>query len=471
MSVAITVLYLLTFVIIALWAVQKIIENKSISLYPMFLLAIDVLYLLIPAILFMFGAYDRQASDLVAVIYTSSNRRRISTYFIVLLCVVIVSLLQELRIKKWSRKTPLLCAPQDPSQVRDITYRVCQKWFWVMWGVGMLFTLVMMLKIGPHGFILYSGSARGEGSLPIESGSLFAYAVNFSRVLIASLVPGILMHEIKPSVKMKCILGVTLVFSLLLLIFNAGKTNFIIFLVPIAVYCISKWCKFKVRYLVLAGVFAGILAIFLVPLLDNLFYLISTGESVGKYRDSWNVINYLVSIARQFAYPYSNMILREQMTALYGYRFFVDYAAVIINLFPAALFGGFEIKTLYHVTTEYYQTMLSHRGGMPNDYLFFSYRQLGVAGVAIIGALTGAAIRALDRLLFLVKDAFSLIRINGAHFFVSFSLASVVFILIEPLSVLTSFPMVVAAVLMMIHLSLRLGRASRVSPCESPEAE
>lgn len=452
----ISVLYLTTFAVIACLSLNRIKKNKSISVYPIFMLAIAVLYLLVPALVFLFGEYDKQNSDLVKIISDSTGMERMGIYFLVLLCIVAISIPQKVKIANSNviRKT---CVATDYSaeRVKLIAYDVCRLWFWILFTVGLGCTLIMIADIGIGGFILYSGSSRGEGALELQSGSLFAYASNFSRWLIASLVPGLLMYEIKKRTGTKLLLLCVFVLSVFLQIFNAGKTNFIIFLLPFFIYWMSRRGSFKMKHII----FAAVAIIALVPFLDNAFYYISTGDNIGNYRESWNFLNYMMSVVRQFTYPYANMLMRVPMTELYGYRYFVDYAAVVVNLIPAALLGGFELDTLYHITTEYWTTILSHKGGMPNDYLFFTYRQLGVAGIVIIGVITGAIIKKLDRVLFEVKDALAVLGINTSHFTASFWLAGVVFILIEPLSVFTSFPIAIFTIIIAFHLRRRLRSA------------
>lgn len=63
----IPVLYLTTFAVIALVCVKRIKNNRGISLYPIFLMTIAVLYLFVPAIVFIFGSYDKQNSDLIRI--------------------------------------------------------------------------------------------------------------------------------------------------------------------------------------------------------------------------------------------------------------------------------------------------------------------------------------------------------------------------------------------------------------------
>ena len=258
---------------------------------------------------------------------------------------------------------------------------------------------------------------------------------------------------------MKALLLFVFALSVLLQIFNAGKTNFIIFLIPVFMYLMSRKGSFKMKYLVLAGM----AMIFLVPVLDNVFYYISSGENIGNYRTTWNLLDYSMSVVRQFAYPYANMVMREPITEIYGYRWFLDYLAIPVNLLPSFLFGGFQLDTLYHLTTEYYTSILSSKGGMPNDFLFFAYRQLGVVGIATIGTITGAIIKKLDKILFEVKDLLSILGINTSHLFTTYWLTSIVFILIEPLSVFTSFPIVIFAVIIVIHLKCRL-KGARILP-------
>ena len=449
----ITALYLITFAAVLLLSIKRIKERESISLYPIFMLGIAGLYLFIPAMVFMFGAYDIVNYDLIQIIKGSTNVERIVIYFYVVLCFAVVSIPQKMKCFNKLFQGQQRSRDKDEAEfVKVNSYNVCKIWFLVLAAIGLLCVLVMMIKIGPLGFIKYSGSARGEGNIQLQSGSLFAYATQYSRFLLAALVPGILMYEIKKQNKMRNILIVIFAFSLLLQIFNAGKTSFIIFLVPFFVYAISRSGVLKMKYLMFVAV--GI--VILIPLLDNVFFFIWSGENIENYRTSWNVMNYMMNLVRLFTYPYANMVMSGTITEIYGYRFFIDYLAIPVNLLPAALFGGFEVNTLYHLTTEYYTTVLSHQGGMPNDFLFFAYRQLGVVGIAVIGSVTGIIIKILDNILFEVKDSLDLLRINLSHYITTFSFASVVFILIEPLSALSSFPNVIFAVMITVHLWCQL---------------
>ena len=451
-----TFLYLITFLIVVVFCLRRIIRNKYISLFPIFTITIAVLYLFVPAMIFLFASYDKQNSDLIAIVHNSSTLDRISIYLLVLLCIAAISIPQKVGV---SQDIPYrrLRKPvnYDVRRIRHIAYNVCKKWFWGLWLIGFVCTLGMIADIGLEGFIIYSGSARGEGDLQLESGSLFAYASNFSRFLIASLAPGILMYEIKKNKKLGVVLIITFVLSIMLQIFDAGKTGFIIFLIPIFIHWLTRKGLIKIKHLVLFAV----ALVALVPFLDNIFYFISRGESIENYRDSWNFLNYIMSVVQQFTYPYANMVMREPITEIYGYRLFLDYLAIPVNLIPASLIGGFELDTLYHLTTEYYSSILSSKGGMPNDFLFFSYRQLGVIGILIIGIVTGAIINKLDRTMFSVKGSLDVLNINTAHYFISFCLSGVVFILIEPLSILTAFPMSIFVAIVALHLNYRLRAA------------
>ncbi|MBO5926418.1 MAG: oligosaccharide repeat unit polymerase [Clostridia bacterium] len=450
----ITFLYLMTFIIIALIVIKKIIKDKSISLYSFLAISIAILYLFVPAVVFLLGAYDKQSSDLIEIIYTSSNQERLEIYFLVLLSFLLISAFQKIKIGNSITNKITLSNEFKTSKLPTITHKICLSWFWVLWGIGIFCTAIIVFYIGIKGLIIYSGSSRGEGELQLESGSLFSYAVNFSRLLIASLAPGIIAYEIKKNFKMKILIIITLVLSLLLQIFNAGKTNFIIFLVPLFIYWVYKQNVIKIKHLAIIA----IAMIALVPLLDNVFYYISSGESVGKYRESWNILNYVVSIAKQFAYPYSNMVMRKPITEFFGFRFFIDYLATVINVVPATLLGGFQLDTLYHLTTSYYQNVLSHQGGMPNDFIFFCYRQFGVVGIMVISLITGILVKWLDEILFETKNLLSALNINSSHLYTTFCFAGVVFVLIEPLSFLMSFPAIVFAIIITIHIkhSLRV---------------
>ena len=122
--------------------------------------------------------------------------------------------------------------------------------------------------------------------------------------------------------------------------------------------------------------------------LDNLFYYLQYGVSVSIYRTSWIASDYIGRYLKEFAYAYANLLNSRAIVSEMGYRYFIDYPAIIINLLPAVLLGGLQITPAYTIVDSYYA-----RVGMsslsPADYMVFGMLQLDILGLLLISFFRG----------------------------------------------------------------------------------
>lgn len=433
-------LNLITSCVILYFSVKRVKANKYLDSASTVSISYSILYFLVPAIVFMFGKTSNSKYDLLGnIVYNSTNGTRIWIYIVCLLSYVML-LFPTILVKKNVSK-PRLPYRLDISALQKYT----RKFYYfalIMGGIGFI---GMAANIGISGFINFSGASRDNLNGTLEISGLFSYFNIFSKYLIAAIAPGIILYEINPSKKLKVELLIILVCSILIELYNAGKSNFIMFLIPLLIYYTSKKGTINVKKIVILGA----IVILLVPTFDNLFYYLSRGESIGKYRADWGVLEYTNSVSRQFVYPYANLVTSKAMNNYYGYRIFADYVA-FINIIPAKLLGGFQVQTLYHLTTDYYQGQYGFTAGVPNDFIFLAYRQLGIIGVTMLSFIRGIIIQNIDTELQVVNRAFKKTSLNPMHLIACCSLISVLITLIEPLSAFYSQPILFLSLIMII---------------------
>lgn len=200
-----------------------------------------------------------------------------------------------------------------------------------------------------------------------------------------------LTYSIKKNVINKILYIISIIISILYLIFNSGRAPIFFFVLPFIIFYIYK--KFKKPVLILAGIL-----IFIIPLLlfmDRLFLYIGYGEWRG------GDINYLNYFVEQFGFPYINFLNSNKIVDIYSLRYGIDLFTWIINIIPVSLLsivGMWKVPVSSDLITGYYSIFSDGPmlGGIPADILTTGYIQYKFLGVLFIMALTGIVIGVFD---------------------------------------------------------------------------
>ncbi len=448
-------LYLTLFAIMIWFALKDVKKRNKLTLYFFVVVSMAVLYILVPlGIFFLSNLTERNFGYIVNDVKNSNLEDR----FICLIYVAIAfsSIEMARNIPRKENKLDIPCIISQSSASERVK-NICFAWFYILFILGMMGIIVMIATLGLNGFIVYSGAGRGEHEMAIPSGSILAYGIKLAYFILASLVPGIILLNYKHNWVFKGLLIISAIFSLLILVFNAGKTQALLCLAPVVLFFLSKNNKIKIKLDKL--ILYGALIVLSVPLLDNIFYRVSTGTSLQAYRADWTLIDYMMSILKQFAYPYGNLLHLEEFIKLNGFRGGLDFLVIIVNSLPAFLLGGFQLDTQYQITTAFYQNVLQYgSGGQPNDLIFFCYTQLGVAGIIVICFIYGSIINGIDKRIQRISNCCYDSKIDLSFLALVAGMAGIVITLIEPNSVINSFPMSICALIMVYHLDYRLRR-------------
>lgn len=173
---------------------------------------------------------------------------------------------------------------------------------------------------------------------------------------------------------------------------NAGKTGLLLFALCFTVPLLYKF--FKHPWLI--GLFIAFACLPLLGVLDSLFHYLRTGD--------WRTVSTELSAYWvQFSYPFSNILKRNEILEVSGFRWGADYFTALLNILPGVSFDPSTVPTSLYYGGLFWKT----RGGTPNDIITFGYLQLGYLGVAFSGTLLGFACGKIDRILSQIGSRFS----------------------------------------------------------------
>lgn len=446
-------LYIVTFVVFTYINIKNILKDGYLSLFGLFYFTIAILYLLAPAIMFI-NAPNYQVWS-IKTINESSTTDRLIAWFVIVVTLIVLNIAKRARIKQFSVKT-VIGQCRDERIINTVIRSVCKPWFIILFGIGGLGFLLLISQIGISGLVRLSGQSRGVTASIGGSGSVLGYGQFLSKFLIAAMVPGILLYQTRKNGLLKILLLLLFAASLLIEIFVAGKSNFIIFAVPYLIYFFSdQHGKMRKSRLILLATLALIAVFFL----ENLFYYLQYGVSVSIYRTSWESSDYISRYLREFAFAYANLLNSRAIVAKMGYRYFIDYPSVIVNLLPAVLLGGLQIKPAYTVVDSYYG-IVGMQSLSPADYMIFGILQLDYLGLLLITFFRGNIFKEIDNRFVTLRNAFNVAKINGTHLLTCCACFGVVCVLSEPFTAIRSQPILICSILIGLSIYRKLIRMS-----------
>lgn len=266
-----------------------------------------------------------------------------------------------------------------------------------------LFTLI----IGTLSFILYAHSLGGIATLLLKAEYLRSFTTNkaeltdsrmFILVIPARLVtvsPYLLLLARDKMNKLTntFLFIISIIFTCLFYLTNAGKTDVLIFGLSFFVPIISYY--FKHKWMV--TIFIAALSLGLVNYLDSFFLYLATGEFTLS-NDGGNL-----AVLNQFVYPIRNVINMDNIASLHGFRYGQDFITGVLNIIP-----GLNFEPSYQQTSEYFGGAdWKATGGVPNDIITFGYLQFGYLGIALMGIIVGIVCGKVDRCIRQLADSFA----------------------------------------------------------------
>lgn len=174
---------------------------------------------------------------------------------------------------------------------------------------------------------------------------------------------------------------VSLTMSIIYFLFNAGRAPLLLFLMSFAYLFVYK--KVKCPWLLL--LLCAAIGLPILDILDSLFYYFNTG--VFNIKD----FNYL-KLLSQFMFPYKNNLIMTDLIGTYGLRYGSDLITSFIDILPGFGFDASYVNTSEFIVGKNWREL----GGIPNDFITFSYLQFSYLGVIIFSFLIGYISKIID---------------------------------------------------------------------------
>jgi len=246
------------------------------------------------------------------------------------------------------------------------------------------FTLI----VGGASFIFYMNAFGGFDemlkyaaivrSFSLDTTKYISYEASLlivpSRMIIASPVLLFSLYKID-SKKLHCFSFIfATVLAVMFLLFNSGKTQIALFVLPFAIVLLGKYFKHPWRFIfILAITFMPFLGFF-----DSLFYYFSYGKWLPIQTSIFSYIS-------AFAYPFANVLNLKNIVEISGYQMFSSLITAILNFLP-----GVSFPPSYSYTSQLYNGVnWESKFGIPIDIITFGYIQFDVFGIIIIALLLG----------------------------------------------------------------------------------
>lgn len=416
------------------------IKIDGINSFVIFISMTCFAYLMIPVFIFLVGDAYQYKYPILANIYRSSMAERIVA--LIYITLFLISFVIGYNLLK-TKQTKNNINKYNSAYIKMITpkiYLKAKKYYFILFSIGVIGFIYMLYEFNGLGnFIKFSGSGRGEGIYEFSSGSAVAYSMIISRAMLGSTFAIILMYRLNTKKRLIIVVFISIIVSMLLLVFNAGKLQAIIYFIPLGLVLVDKFGGGKKQISIYIGI--SLLMILIMPKLDNLFYYLTYGKSLSSFKTEWSILDNIVGLLNSFTYPYSNLLLSQSMNSEFGIRFGADYILPFINIIPSRILsflGLKEMETLYSLTTSYYHTFvpgISLYTGIPNDIITVAIRQFSYAGVILIGAIFGVLLKRLD--IYIRK--LNMLGSEYKHLVYTNCMVVIAFLFIEPNSAIMAY--------------------------------
>lgn len=182
---------------------------------------------------------------------------------------------------------------------------------------------------------------------------------------------------------------VTAILSLIFYLYDASRSSLVIYLMALSFPYIQKITKTPWTLIIAAGLGGS----FMLNVLDTLFIYFAN--------DEFEIENFdLFSIARQFSFPYRNVLYSFEILDTTYLRVGIDLITSFLEFIP-----GLSFDSTVDPTSAFFggsDWRLS--GGIPNDVITYSIIEFHIVGVLLMPFILGRLVKKIDTALELLRD-------------------------------------------------------------------
>lgn len=382
------IFYVILFVIVLYYLIKN---QKSLGLtgiYAGVVFCFLLYYTIIPIFLFIFednyllhGGYER------AEYYVFSREKIDHVYSLIVILLGFFSfhfgykLSRIVKLRKYNRSKKL---NEDKEINKKVLFKTFEIVGYITLFLGAVSFTIIIQALGGIGNTLAIGEVirgfDGDNSLASFIGRNKALLLIPARLITVTPIIFYFLIINRNNPLDKVIFVISFVISMIFLLFNAGKTPLILFLIPfIYIFFKNYFKRVWTKLIILA-----IIALPLIDVLDNLFIYFSTKQ--------WEKVevDYL-SYIHDFIFPIRNILNLRDIVSIENYQFGINFFKEILDVLPRVSFDP-----LFYITSEYYGGP-NWRSGIPTDILTYGYFQMGSAGVVLTLLLFGFIIGKLEQ--------------------------------------------------------------------------
>lgn len=387
--------------------VKRIISNNGFNILSMFILTFSIFYLFVPFVQSYFKLHRDNTSFFTILLNQMSDEEVFFNFLICAGCLLFIILSYNLRFKSKGngRKSDFESTTTILDQHK--LYKKINRITDVIFFISVISMVLLIVEVGSLKTYLTLGSlTRGLDKAPTDYiRPSYLQLVTFSTVVLVTPYLYVYLYRMRRSKIMVLKIIVSLIFSILFLLYNQGRAPLILFFLPFFFTFGKKRKKGFLGLTILFGV-----GVFLLSYLDRLFQYLA----YGSYTVETNT-HFITQFLAEFSYSFANFSLRDELVNYSSYRYMYDYLIWPFTMIPSSLLKiiGFSKESLIAVSTintEAYGTFLGIKpsGGIPVDLLTFNYYQFGYITLIPICLILGRVLKKIDMIFYFFKDNFAI---------------------------------------------------------------
>ncbi|MGD9677340.1 MAG: hypothetical protein AB7V16_03090 [Vulcanibacillus sp.] len=370
----------------------------------MFILTYGLFYLLVPFIQTYFGLYRNNISWFAILLNRVSIEEIFLNFLLAVVFLTVIIISYSVKTKSSERNANEYIQNSKLNANSPYFKKVIRATD-VIFIFSVLSILLLIRETGSLSNYLSLGVlTRGiDKDTSVYISSSYLQLVTASVIVLATPYLYLFLYRLRKSKALIIKLIVSLIFSIIFLLYNQGRASIIIFFLPF-IFTLRNVKRTNILGL-------GLLMIFVVLSLDYIdafFKYLAYG-----YFPINNSSNHISTFLGEFSYPFANFTLRHDLIEYVEYRFGIDYLVWPITMIPNSLlkiigFSKENIISVLTMNTNAYGAILGAMptGGIPVDFLTINFYQFGYISLLITSIIVGRLIKYFDRIFAFFRDDF-----------------------------------------------------------------
>lgn len=398
--------YLIIFLVIYLYVKQNI-TKYGFNNINIFILTFTLFYLLVPFVQTYFKNDRDDTTHFTMILNLVSDDVLFYNFLISFSCLLIIVITYHIKFRT-SNKSSNTRKVNEP--VRIYSERLYIKLNIITDLLFLISALSIFLLIWELGsikkYLSFGSLTRGIDKDPTQYiRPSFLQLVTVSVIILVTPYLYLYLYKIKRSRFLLIKFLISFLLSVLYLLYNQGRAPLLLFFLPFIFTIIKRNKKALIALTILT--FTAIVSL---NYLDTLFKIIAFGNSSIE-----RSTNFITLFLKEFSYPFTNFVFRNELVSISGYRYMVDFVIWPLTMIPNSLlqFVGFDkgfLISLTSINTSSYGIFIGQYppGFIPVDFLTFNFYQLGYISLIFNCIIVGVILKYIDRMYYFFANNFAI---------------------------------------------------------------